>query len=216
MNIVATIMQALGRRREQLHELEAKREQLDREHKQAVRDGDDLAADKLHARIEKVESEIRAAQAALAEQQRMEAEQRQAAASAECAARLAEVHRAADLYRARALDFDAAVNGGARLPEALALPLAELWHGVQEAFEAMRAAAVHAGVPDPYSSRGLAPGRVWNMCWGRFLRDIQIPERPPITMPSGGATSAMPSVAEFFSKEDRAAAAQQSEEKEAT
>lgn len=181
MNPITAILEALGRRKVRLDELQAQLAQLEADREAAFVRDDDEAAAKLSAKVEKLLADIRGAEAAIAATERQEAAKLRATASAE----------QQRLERER----DEAAKLPMRLAEELerdAVAFAAKWCAYFDAAEAHFAKARKARTPDnapQLHPAGLTPAKVLNVVFFQLVSGMQRPGCGPVVIPTAGSRS---------------------------
>lgn len=179
--MIGDLFKAAGlRRRDRLQDLRVKHADLLVEHAAAVDVGDDDAAARVWLKVEKLDGEIRAAQAALDSAARQEQQRHAEAAQQQHKRLIAERDAALRALADEAARFDELISGEA----------AAQWGQVQAAAEVAQRACTAAG--DLLAAHaGLVPLNVWHRVWRRFGQrvDLQVPQGATPSRP-------VPSVAE--------------------
>lgn len=181
MNLSTIVETLLGRRQSRLEDLQAQLEQLQTDHEAALIRGDDSAAEKLFAKVEKCLADIRAAESAIASTERQDAAKRRAAATAE----------QQRLNRER----DDAAKLPMRLAEELerdAIAFAAKWVALFEAHEKHHQKARAARTPDQAPEMhpgGLTPAKVLSVVFFQLVSGMQRPGYGPVAIPTAGSRS---------------------------
>lgn len=174
MSIVESIFRtAFGRRKQQLSELLAQRDELNLLHIAAVSSGDDKRADKLFKEIDALDAQIRATRAAMEANERLEADQAQRAVQAEQAKRLAEYESAMRDYLAAVVQFEELVHG----------ELVKRWLLCADLFEKANDMTRDNGC-SRFDKNHLLPMRLWDRVWLRFLLLVNKPGKGAWHLPS--------------------------------
>jgi hypothetical protein len=189
-NIITTLFNAEKRRGRQVEELNRKLTDFRAEYAAAIEADDDSAQDKVHAKIERVQAEIRAARAAIAATQ-TRAVNRRAADDAEARRKLkAEADAAIEAAWLGTIAFGDAVEKAG----AMYLQTEPLW-------EEARAKGHAAGLSDDdLKAMCVPPVKAWGMAFKKLIRDVHAARMPasPLLLPSVPGPADMATMRELY------------------
>lgn len=178
MGLLETLFDTAGRRKRQAAELREKIAALDVEHSSAVVAGDDAAADRVFAKLEKIRGELKAVDAAIDAAERNGKAAQEAAVAETRNQAQAEYAAALEVAREAALGFWTAVMG-----------VVAHWRQYREAVDTAATKARAVGAEPASASFVMKPLRVWNLTWWHFTGLVQPAEGEPLLLPQGGSKS---------------------------